>query len=88
MRGIFMSFFENCTNEQVELQSNKSEPIYSQISEMQIGTVKYIVKTTFNKDARETAEQKLLRVITNQISNEIYNSQPLQYSDEMAESLT
>jgi hypothetical protein len=42
-----------------------------QTSEMVIGNTTYIITTHFKENARETAEDKLLRIITNRISAEI-----------------
>ncbi len=59
------------------------QPIRSQTSEMRIGGVTYIVNTIFNENGRETAEQKLVKYVTNSI---LYSKTPL--SDEMEESST
>jgi len=65
-----------------------SKPIRSKTSEMKFGNTTYVVTTTFNENARETVEQKLLQLITDRISGEINASQTQQNSDKMAESLT
>lgn len=43
----------------------------SKTDEIVIGNNKYIVSTHYKKDARETAEQKLLRYVTNCIANDL-----------------
>jgi hypothetical protein len=45
-------------------------PVYSQTSEMVIGSVTYIVTTHYNENGRETAEDKLRRYVANQITND------------------
>lgn len=49
----------------------KIKPIISKTEEMVIGRNKYIVSTHFKENGRETAEQKLLRYVSNQISNDM-----------------
>lgn len=49
----------------------EKKPIRSRTTEIQIGKTTYIVTTTFNENARETAEQKLLRLIENRIADEL-----------------
>ena len=51
--------------------SEKPGPIRSQTTEMKLGNTTYVVTTTFNRQARETVEQKLLRLVTERISGEI-----------------
>ena len=43
----------------------------SQKTKMEIGGITYIVNTHFKENGRETAEQKLLRYVTNRISAEM-----------------
>lgn len=50
---------------------DKNNPVRSKTTEMQIGNTTYIVTSTFKENARETAEQKLLRLIADHISTEI-----------------
>jgi len=66
----------------------ENKPIRSQTSEMKFGNTTYVVTTTFNENARETVEQKLLQLVADRISNEINAPKTLQNSGEMAESLT
>ena len=49
----------------------KSTHTFSEKSEMTIGNTTYIVTTHFNPNARETAEDKLLRLVSNRISAQI-----------------
>ena len=65
----------NFTSDDAKNTIEKSKPILSQKSEMVIGTTTYIVNTIFKENARETAEDKLLRVVNNRISNELGNPQ-------------
>ena len=53
------------------MQNNEGKPIRSQKSEMKFGNTTYIVTTTFNEDARETVEQKLLQLVMDRIRNEL-----------------
>ena len=48
----------------------------SQTSEMVIGKITYIVTTHFKETARETAEDKLLRIVTDRIAAEIKGKNP------------
>jgi len=52
-----------------------TKQITSRTSEMNIGNITYIVTTHYNKDGRETAEQKLLRLVTDRVSSELKNSE-------------
>ena len=63
----------NVTSSDAKTTIDKNKPIRSQMSEMQIGTTTYIVNTIFNENARETAEEKLIRVVNNRISKEFSN---------------
>jgi len=83
-----MSDLANVQLIDTEDSPKKNEPIYTQTSEMKIGNTTYIVNTTFNKNGRETAEQKLLRIVNRRIANEINNPQTQQNSGKMAESST
>jgi len=49
------------------------KPVRSQTSVMIIGKTTYTVTTTFNENARETVEQKLVRYIADRISRDINN---------------
>ena len=57
--------------QEVTVMTNESAPVRSQKSEMIIGSTRYIVTTHFNEAARETAEQKLLRLVTDRIAGEM-----------------
>ena len=48
---------------------NKS--VLSETSEMKIGKITYIVNSHYKKDGRETAEQKLMRYVTERVSGEL-----------------
>jgi len=50
----------------------------SQTSEMVIGNCTYIVTTHYKENGRETAEQKLLRYVTNRISADSKDSESLE----------
>jgi hypothetical protein len=78
---MFMPATENITKEE-------TKPIRSQKSEMQFGNTTYKITTSFNEQARETVEQKLLQLVSDRISSEINAPKTLQNSGEMAESLT
>lgn len=43
----------------------------SNTTEMQIGRITYIVTTHYNESGRETAEEKLFRLVTERISKEL-----------------
>jgi len=58
----------------------ENKPIRSQVSEMQIENSTYIIKTFFNENASETAEDKFLRVVNNRIANALNNPQTQQNS--------
>ncbi|GHU55412.1 hypothetical protein FACS1894132_11490 [Clostridia bacterium] len=47
----------------------EKNPVLSQTTEMVVGKTKYIVTSHFKKDGRETAEQKLMRLVTERISD-------------------
>jgi len=49
---------------------NIIKPVLSKTTEMKIGKVNYIVTTHYNKNGCETAEQKLLRLITDRIAED------------------
>ena len=83
-----MSDLANGQSIDTEHSPKKNEPIYTQTSEMKIGNTTYIIKTHFNKNARENAEQKFLRVVNNRIAQAINNPETQQNSGEMAESST
>jgi hypothetical protein len=51
-------------------------PILSQKSEMIIGNTTYIITTHFNPNARETAGDKLLRLVSERVSAEINGNKP------------
>ena len=44
-------------------------------SETTIGKVKYIVTSIFSETARETAEQKFLRLVSDRVSDELKTSE-------------
>lgn len=46
-------------------------PIRSRTTEMKIGRTVYIVTSSFNESAKETVEQKLMRLISDRASIEI-----------------
>jgi hypothetical protein len=50
------------------------EPIRSQTSEVVIGKTTYIVHTHFDENARENAVDKLVRLTTNRITDELNGS--------------
>ncbi|MCL1904284.1 MAG: transposon-encoded TnpW family protein [Oscillospiraceae bacterium] len=52
----------------------ENKPIRSQTSEMKIGTTTYIVHTHFDENARENAVDKLVRLATNRIADELNGS--------------
>jgi hypothetical protein len=54
----------------------KNIPIRSQRSETIIGKTTYIVTTHFKEAARETAEDKMLRIITDRIAAELKGKTP------------
>jgi len=54
--------------------SDIEKPIRSRTTEMQIGKVKYIVTAHYNENARETAEQKLLRYVSARVAEELKNN--------------
>jgi len=55
------------------MPNNEGKPIRSQTSEMKFGNATYIVTTTFNENARETVEQKLLQLVMDRIRDELYS---------------
>lgn len=70
----------------------KPAPIRSKKSEMTFGNTTYMITTTFNEQARETVEQKLLQLVADRISGDITNpensQQTRQTSGKMEDSLT
>ena len=54
----------------------ENKPIRSQKSETIIGKTTYIVTTHFKETARETAEDKMLRLITDRIVAEMKGKTP------------
>ena len=48
-------------------------PIRSRTTEMEIGNTTYIVTSTYNENARETAEQKFMRLIAGRVADELKN---------------
>ena len=48
----------------------KASPIRSQTTEMIIGKCRYIVTTHFKENGRETAEQKMLRYVSDRIAED------------------
>jgi len=75
-----MSDLATITSSETKTTTEKSKPIRSQTSEMQIGNSIYIIKTFFNENAKETAEDKFLRVVNNRIANALNNPQTRQNS--------
>lgn len=53
--------------------SEKKKPVRSRTTEMTIGKTIYIVTATYNENARETAEQKLLRLVAGHVAVDINN---------------
>ena len=51
----------------------KNKPILTEKTVTIIGNTTYIVTTHFKENARETAEQKLLRLVTDRVATEIAN---------------
>ena len=49
----------------------KMVPVRSKTTEMLIGNCKYIITTHFKENGRETAEQKLLRLVSDRVAAEI-----------------
>jgi len=76
-----MSDLATITSSEMKTTTEKSKPIRSQTSEMQIGNSTYIIKTFFNANAKETAEDKFLRVVNNRIANALNNPQTKQNSE-------
>lgn len=54
--------------------NTERKPVRSRTSEMVVGKTTYTVTTTFNENARETVEQKLVRYVSGLISNDVKNS--------------
>ena len=54
-----------------------NKPILSQTSEMRIGKVNYIITTHYNENGSETAEDKLFRLVSNRIANDVKGINPL-----------
>ena len=48
--------------------NTEKKPVRSRTSEMMINGTTYIVTTHYNEKARETAEQKMLRLVTNRVT--------------------
>jgi hypothetical protein len=58
-------------------QETENKPLcHSSTDEMTIGKVKYIVTTHFNPEGRENAEDKLLRLVIDRISDELKSEKP------------
>ena len=51
--------------------ATENDPIRSNTTVMHIGRVTYIVTTYYNENGRETAAQKLLRYVTDRVSEEL-----------------
>ena len=58
--------------------SDENKPVRSQTSEIKFGNITYIVNTHYKENGRETAEQKLLRYVTNRISADSKDSESLE----------
>ena len=54
--------------------NTENKPVRSRTSEMTIGKTTYIITTTFNENACETVEQKLVRFISDRISSDVNKS--------------
>ena len=63
--------------------TEETKPIRSKTSEMRFGNTTYKITTSFNEQARETVEQKLLRLVVDRISSEINNPETRQNSGTM-----
>jgi hypothetical protein len=55
---------------------SENNPIYSQKSEMAFGNFKFIITTHFDTNATETAEDKMVRLVTNRIAAETKGETP------------
>jgi hypothetical protein len=55
------------------IMDTERKPVRSRTSEMIIGNTTYIVTTSFNENARETVEQKLIRYVASCISSDNRN---------------
>ncbi len=53
----------------------KKKTVLSKTEEMVIGKNKYIVTTSFSATARETAEQKFMRYVTDRVSSALNSSE-------------
>jgi len=73
---MFVPTLENTPTEE-------TKPIRSKTSEMRFGNTTYKITTSFNEQARETVEQKLLRLVVDRISSEINNPETRQNSGTM-----
>jgi len=51
--------------------NTENKPVRSRTSEMKIGKVTYIVTANYKENGRETAEQKLLRYVTERVSEAV-----------------
>lgn len=58
----------------------KAMPIRSKTTEMVINKCRYIVTAHYNEAGRETAEDKLFRLVSNRISSEMKNSERLAFT--------
>ena len=54
--------------------NTEGKPVRSRTTEMVIGKVKYIVTSHYNENGRETAEDKLFRIVTDRIAAELKTS--------------
>jgi 16S rRNA A1518/A1519 N6-dimethyltransferase RsmA/KsgA/DIM1 with predicted DNA glycosylase/AP lyase activity len=70
IHNFFCNTDKQCNHRLVQGDS-MTDNIYSEKSEMIIGNTTYIITTHFNKNAQETAEDKMLRLVSNRVSNEI-----------------
>ena len=55
----------------------KKTPVRSKTTETKIGNTVYIVTTHFKEDARENAEQKMLRLVSERVSAELKSPENL-----------
>ena len=51
--------------------NTENKTVRSRTSEMKIGKVTYIVTANYKENGRETAEQKLLRYVTERVSEAV-----------------
>ena len=52
----------------------EKKPVRSRTSEMVLGKTTYIVTTSFNENALETVEQKLIRYVSDRVASDVNKS--------------